>query len=199
MSSHPVGLDVWFLVGPFVYFHTLCVWTTKALVRLRGCAGSPEPSLVAYLISTISSWAVSNVLINVYNDHCALGNYTHLPQMYTTLSPVCQLVIFSCYFCHYLCQFAEAINWHLAPALATGRLHYIHTFYSVCCSIMCVRTASVFVAYTHYNIRNTINEIFIRCIVIVSKCNLPEIMPMLFDFSLAARLKCPLWKHSFVG
>ena len=24
MRSHPVGLDVWFLVGPFIYFHTLC-------------------------------------------------------------------------------------------------------------------------------------------------------------------------------
>ena len=24
MRSHPVELDVWFLVGPFVYFHTLC-------------------------------------------------------------------------------------------------------------------------------------------------------------------------------
>ena len=44
MRSHPVGLDVWFLVGPFVYFHTSCV---------RRCASSSEPSLVAY-ISTIS-------------------------------------------------------------------------------------------------------------------------------------------------
>ena len=24
MRSHPVGLIIWFLVGPFVYFHTLC-------------------------------------------------------------------------------------------------------------------------------------------------------------------------------
>ena len=36
MGSHPVGLDVWCLVGPFVYFHTSCVRTAKALVRLRG-------------------------------------------------------------------------------------------------------------------------------------------------------------------
>ena len=34
MPSHPVGLDVWFLVGPFNYFHTLCMRTAKALVRL---------------------------------------------------------------------------------------------------------------------------------------------------------------------
>ena len=55
MCSHPVGLDVSFLVGPFIYFHTACVRTAKALARLRGCAGSPEPSLVAYVISTIIS------------------------------------------------------------------------------------------------------------------------------------------------
>ena len=59
MCSHPVGLDVWFLVGPLAYFHTLCVRTAMALVRLRGCAGSPEPSLVAYVISTIISRAGS--------------------------------------------------------------------------------------------------------------------------------------------
>ena len=59
LGSHPVGLDVWFLVSPFVYFHTFCVRTAKALVRLRGCAGSPEPSLVAYVISTKNSWASS--------------------------------------------------------------------------------------------------------------------------------------------
>ena len=34
--------------------HTSCVRTVKAFARLRGCAGSPEPSLVAYVISTIS-------------------------------------------------------------------------------------------------------------------------------------------------
>ena len=61
MCSHPVGLDVWFLVRPFVYFHTSCVWTAKALVRLHGCAGSPEPLLVTYVISTIISWAGSIV------------------------------------------------------------------------------------------------------------------------------------------
>ena len=34
--SHPVGLDVWFLVGLFIYFQTSCVRTVKALARLRG-------------------------------------------------------------------------------------------------------------------------------------------------------------------
>ena len=59
MRNHPMGLDVGFLIGPFVYFHVLCVRTAKALVRLRGCAGSPEPSLIAYEISTIISWTGS--------------------------------------------------------------------------------------------------------------------------------------------
>ena len=59
MCSHPVGLDIWFLVGPFVYYDTSCVRAAKALARLRGCAGLPEPSLVAYVISTIISWAGS--------------------------------------------------------------------------------------------------------------------------------------------
>ena len=59
MHSHPMGLDVWVWVGSFVYFHTLCVRTAKALARLCGCAGSPEPSLVAYVISSIISWAGS--------------------------------------------------------------------------------------------------------------------------------------------
>ena len=52
--SHPEGLNVWFLVGPFFFFHTSYVRTTKALARLHRNAGSPEPSLVAYVISTIS-------------------------------------------------------------------------------------------------------------------------------------------------
>ena len=50
MRSHPVGLDVLFVVGPFVYFHTQCVRTVKALARLRKCVGSPEPLLVACMI-----------------------------------------------------------------------------------------------------------------------------------------------------
>ena len=50
--SHPVGLD-------WLYFPTSCVRTAKALARLHGCAGSPEQSLVAYVIITIISWAGS--------------------------------------------------------------------------------------------------------------------------------------------
>ena len=69
MHSHPVWLVVWFLVRPFVYFHTLCVQTAKALARLRRCAGSPKPSLVAYVISTIISWAGSNAFPTIWKPN----------------------------------------------------------------------------------------------------------------------------------
>ena len=36
----------------FPYFMCSCVRTVKALARLRGCAGSLEPSVVAFVIST---------------------------------------------------------------------------------------------------------------------------------------------------
>ena len=59
--AHPSsGARCLILVGPFFYFYTSCVRTAKALARLRRCAGSPEPSLVAYVISTIISWAGTN-------------------------------------------------------------------------------------------------------------------------------------------
>ena len=68
MRSHPVGLDVWFLFEAFFYFHTSCEGTAEALARLRGRAGSPSPSLVAYVISTKISWAGSNGCDNACMD-----------------------------------------------------------------------------------------------------------------------------------
>ena len=65
IRSHAVRLYVWFLIGPFIYFHTSCVRTAKALARLCRCAGSLEPSIVACVISSTSSWAGSNVHWNV--------------------------------------------------------------------------------------------------------------------------------------
>ena len=70
IHSRPVGLDVWFMVGLFFYTHTLCVRTLKALARLGRCAGSPEPSLVAYVISTISSLYKSSVWF--FSVHCVI-------------------------------------------------------------------------------------------------------------------------------
>ena len=67
MSRHSVGLDIWFLVGPFVYFHTSCVRTAKAAET------PPEPSLVAYVISTIISWADSNGDVITF-ENCIMQN-----------------------------------------------------------------------------------------------------------------------------
>ena len=61
-----MGLDVWFLVGPFIHFHALCVRTAKALVRLHECAGSPEPSLIACVISTVISHELAHFKMLLY-------------------------------------------------------------------------------------------------------------------------------------
>ena len=63
--------DFW--TDSFVDFHSSSVRTAKALARLRGCAGSPEPSLVAYTISTIISWVGSfEVMSYMYIQHVSL-------------------------------------------------------------------------------------------------------------------------------
>ena len=51
MRSNPLGLHVWFLVRPFVYFHTVCVRTAKALARLRGCLCDKYYNLMCWLIN----------------------------------------------------------------------------------------------------------------------------------------------------
>ena len=48
MRSYSVGLDVWYLFGHFIYFHTSCVRTAKALARLRGY-WSPMSKLAALI------------------------------------------------------------------------------------------------------------------------------------------------------
>ena len=49
MRKHPMGLNVWILVGPFVYFHTPRVRTAKALARLHKC--DMYHNLMSWLIS----------------------------------------------------------------------------------------------------------------------------------------------------
>ena len=75
MRSQLVELHVWFLVGPFVYLHISCVRTSKDPARLHGRAGSHEPSLVAYVISTIISWAGSNLVFGFLYYHFLLWSY----------------------------------------------------------------------------------------------------------------------------
>ena len=68
MHSHPVGLDVWFFDRTLCLLPYFICANRKALARLRRCAGSPEPSLVACVISTIISWAgiFSQQLLFIY-------------------------------------------------------------------------------------------------------------------------------------
>ena len=68
MLSHPVGqVDVWFLFEPFVYFHTLCVWTTKAAGRL--C--DKYHNLMSWFIWL---WDNSSVLFRTLPQYKFLGN-----------------------------------------------------------------------------------------------------------------------------
>ena len=90
MRSHPVELVVWCLVGPFVNFHTSCVRTAKALARLRECAGLPEPSLVAYVISTTISWELAQlwfILISIIFFVLFNTNKTNSIQQVFQVSP----------------------------------------------------------------------------------------------------------------
>ena len=52
MPSHSEGPGIWLSVWRFLFTHCLYERAAKLLARLRGCAGSPEPSLLAYAIST---------------------------------------------------------------------------------------------------------------------------------------------------
>ena len=98
MCSHSVGLDVWFLVGPIVYLHTPCVRTAEALARLRGCAGSPQPSLVTCAINTIISCQLAQILhggwkliqhIVMYFQACSKSAYPqHSGEQYRTIGPL---------------------------------------------------------------------------------------------------------------
>ena len=53
MLSHIELPGVWFFCGGFSYKQRFYERTTNVLARLRGCAGSPEPSLFAYPIKYV--------------------------------------------------------------------------------------------------------------------------------------------------
>ena len=38
------------VIWVFIYIQTLCMLAVKAMARMRICAGSPEPSLLGYMI-----------------------------------------------------------------------------------------------------------------------------------------------------
>ena len=85
--------DFW--SDPLSYCHTSCVRTAKALARLRGCAGSLEPSLVAYVIRTLISRAGSFKVL-CQNSHAKQCDFSTILQMKTGKSrPLFILTVFS--------------------------------------------------------------------------------------------------------
>ena len=56
MPSHSEGPGIWLSVWRFLLTHCLYERAAEVLARLRGCAGSPEPSLLAEAISTKFAW-----------------------------------------------------------------------------------------------------------------------------------------------
>ena len=61
MRSHPLGLDVWFFAGPFVFFHTSCV----------NSEGSGETALMRRL-----TWAFAGHLCDKYYNFMSWLYYT---------------------------------------------------------------------------------------------------------------------------
>ena len=81
MRSNPVGLDVRFLVGLFVYFHTLCVQSAKALAMRRFARVFVIPShelaqMKMYKVYTIrhKKGSIHLALLKPYRLNAGLGN-----------------------------------------------------------------------------------------------------------------------------
>ena len=56
MPSHSEGPGIWLSVWRFLLTHCLYERAANVLARLRGSAGSPEPSLLAQALSTKFPW-----------------------------------------------------------------------------------------------------------------------------------------------
>ena len=56
MPSHSEGPGIWLSVWRFLMTHCMYERAANVLARLRGCAGSPEPSLLTWAISTKFAW-----------------------------------------------------------------------------------------------------------------------------------------------
>ena len=74
VSSANNGLIIFWV---FIYIHTLCMRAVKAMARMRICAGSPEPSLLGYMICAKISWACPIVLHLCLVSLCKSSWETH--------------------------------------------------------------------------------------------------------------------------
>ena len=61
MPSHSEDSGIWLSVWRFLFTHCLHERAAEVLARLRGCAGSPEPSLLACAISNKFAWRGPNI------------------------------------------------------------------------------------------------------------------------------------------
>ena len=151
MRSLTVGLDVCFLVWPFVYFHRTCVRTAKALARLRRCAGSPEPSLVAYAISTIISWAGSYCFkvwseCKFYVDASLSFQYKNrLYHSKATLSASCSSdsgqILVDELACFHPCSNAPPHQWRHVPNASIGKNSNSWDLNAICTKVVPVNRA----------------------------------------------------------
>ena len=47
VSSGNIGLII---IWVFIYIHTLCMQAVKAMARMSICAGTPQPSLLGFIV-----------------------------------------------------------------------------------------------------------------------------------------------------
>ena len=100
MHSHPVGLDVWFLIGPFVYFHTLCA----------NSKGSGETAWMRRL-----AWAFAGRLCDKYHNimswlfkHAIVLNVTSKVLPYNCLKPTWESIERTS---TYVCKLKSTAKW----------------------------------------------------------------------------------------
>ena len=74
VSSGNIGLII---IWVFIYIHTLCMRAVKAMARMRICAGTPEPSLLGYMISIQISWACPIIWHLCLVSQCKSARETH--------------------------------------------------------------------------------------------------------------------------
>ena len=63
MFTYPAKLDIYILNRAFVYIHILYMRAAKALVSMRICIDSPEPSVLADVISIEKSRALVQLCV----------------------------------------------------------------------------------------------------------------------------------------
>ena len=86
MPRHSEGPGIWLSVWRFLLTHCFYERAVKVLARLRGCAGSPEPLLLAYAISTKFAWrgpynSPNIYLVNIHALHYFNSNFSKYKTM----------------------------------------------------------------------------------------------------------------------